>query len=334
MPTENYHATFSSTSTTRTISDQTDFFTMATKKLVERITARVFCHGPGGGNPVTVFRSQEPLSESIQEKLAKQCAWESVMVATPPEELPSMSFYMPSGQEVSFCAHAAIGGARVVSTKEEFSFSTRMDRQVHVVNLPESSSDACLYMRAKFEEAKVSHPPALQRILREHIIGLSNNHLMRTARGQPTFVNASIARPKTMVYVNDLKALRECKAPAPRVGIRTSFETACAALDDSTGIYVYSSLEEPGSWECRQFPRASGYPEDPATGIAAAALAASIYQQGVRLPCYKMYQGMSMGRPSLIQIQELEIDHGKNAYFGIQGSVEIDERDEMEVEEE
>jgi PhzF family phenazine biosynthesis protein len=47
----------------------------------------------------------------------------------------------------------------------------------------------------------------------------------------------------------------------------------CKKLD-STGLYPYAVVDEDNQiFEARQFPKSSGYPEDPATGIAAAALA-------------------------------------------------------------
>lgn len=61
----------------------------------------------------------------------------------------------------------------------------------------------------------------------------------------------------------------------------------------------------------RQFPRASGYPEDPATGVAAAALAASLQHE--RLPWtqqsgrFKFYQGAAMGHASLILVEDVEL---------------------------
>jgi hypothetical protein len=105
---------------------------------VEKITARVFCLGGDGGNPVTIFASQHTLPGSVQRSLAKTCQWESVVLTTNDDissnntaapdnadtasmasssmsssssspSLPSMAFFMPSGEEVSFCAHAAIG---------------------------------------------------------------------------------------------------------------------------------------------------------------------------------------------------------------------------------
>jgi predicted PhzF superfamily epimerase YddE/YHI9 len=373
---------------------------MASRKLVERVTARVFCHGPGGGNPVTVFASQLPLSSTSQARLAKECEWESVMVATNANTnssaagtttrtvtLPEMAFYMPSGEEVSFCAHAALGGASAAlsfqkdaststSTSTECSFRVRMTGDTQVVELPQNNTNtntntnnkdddggimACLHMQANFEEAPVSHAPSLQRLLRERLGITSSDVLM--PRRPPTFVNSSIARPKTLVRLNSVQALENAKPPrAVEVAAvsdhndddndddeqtpttttrrprrpRTSFASACGAIDDSTGIYLYAAKDDEeggGAWECRQFPRASGYPEDPATGIAAAALAASLFHNSVYLPVYKFYQGTTMGRPSLIQVLDLKMD-GTKISFGLKGRVEIDARETIEVDDE
>jgi len=89
---------------------------MTKKKLCERIMARVFCHGSGGGNPVTIFANfasdSTPLAPSLREELARSCEWESVFVtANKPRAQPMMAFFMPTGEQVSFCAHAAIGGS-------------------------------------------------------------------------------------------------------------------------------------------------------------------------------------------------------------------------------
>jgi PhzF family phenazine biosynthesis protein len=310
---------------------------MTTRTLIERVTARVFCHGPGGGNPVTVFASQVPLSASTQERLAQACEWESVMISSPNkvDNTPRMSFYMPSGEEVSFCAHAALGGASAVAKEKNFSFCTSMTDDTHTVKLQndESSNEdhACLYMTVPFEANPVSHTPGLKRLLRDHL-GLSSEHLSpKAGKAFPTFLNASVARPKTLVCVNSLEAL--AKAKTPKVigeNKRFSFASACGAIDESTGIYLYAQKDK-DSWECRQFPRASGYPEDPATGIAAAALAATLFRTGVYSPVYKLFQGTTMGRPSLIEVVGLKETQDSMISFGLQGRVEIDERDTVEV---
>jgi len=95
----------------------------------------------------------------------------------------------------------------------------------------------------------------------------------------------------------------------------------------------------------RQFPRASGYPEDPATGIAAAALACSLkyhQQNAERHNYYRFYQGSAMGKPSLIVLDSLQLREtntgdgasvrcGK-ATFGLTGRVERDDRETIEID--
>lgn len=356
------------------------------KIVVDRITARVFCYGPsgGGGNPVTIFASSKPLSRFHQIRLAKECEWESVMVSTAAAAAavkttdetknslqsstnPIMAFYMPSGTEVNFCAHAALGGAYAALLKpnqtsqgnRECWLETNMDRHMYRVTLPQQDDKeamtnvACLHMTNQiWEEHPVSHRPLLHRLLREHLGLTSSQSAKSYCHGKllPTFCNSSIARPKTLVPVQDLSTLRNLIPPKITPGKRTSFEMACSAIDDSTGIYVYTNRDnEPtvddgeiagsspaatsSSWECRQFPRASGYPEDPATGIAAAALAVSLFRRGFYDSCFNFYQGISMDRPSLIQITDVSLIK-ERATFGIRGRIEIDDRQEMHLPDE
>jgi trans-2,3-dihydro-3-hydroxyanthranilate isomerase len=323
----------------------------STGRALERATARVFCHGSGGGNPVTVFLSQFPISPSTQERLAKACEWESVMVAPAASSTPKvseMAFYMPSGEAVSFCAHAALGGAFAATSTtpaqsdgtDNFVFQSAMmadtEQTVHISNVEnEKAGTARLNMAATYEEAPVSHLPALYRLMRAHL-GLGTEAMVSSGKQYPSLLNASIARPKTLVHLNSLDALMRAKQPSVAVDPkqRNSFAAACGAIDQSTGIYLYANkVDEVGAWECRQFPRASGYPEDPATGIAAAALAGSLYRQGIYLPLYKFYQGTVMQRPSLIEVLDLSIQ-GSAASFTLRGRVEIDSRETIQIEDE
>lgn len=94
--------------------------------------------------------------------------------------------------------------------------------------------------------------------------------------------------------------------------------TAVMKLRVHTGVYLYAPYrDEDYKFECRQFPRPSGYPEDPATGIAAAALAASLHQHDSRNaepcnPTFTFIQGTAMGRPSLTKIQDIQMLKGQS----------------------
>ena len=293
----------------------------ATRTVIDKITARVFCKLKGGGNPVTIFVSSTSSTvgrchpadnddapafflnnNAIQKRLAQSCQWESVMVD---RNLHQMSFFMPTGEQVSFCAHAAMGGAHQLLSSTTHHTSNNTDGSSAVTFTSSLQNDDSSYYKAvvhdhdivslamttQWQESPIAVPPTLYRILRDKI-GLARSSLSPLAINAllPTFCNASIARPKTLVHVPSLQALHgEARAPSIE---NDSFRVACDAIE-STGIYLYTqrvneeddddggnfqSSEDAmySSWECRQFPRASGYPEDPATGIAAAALATSL----------------------------------------------------------
>ena len=61
----------------------------------------------------------------------------------------------------------------------------------------------------------------------------------------------------------------------------------------------------PHTFEARQFPKSSGYPEDAATGVAAAALAFGLLAAGrvAKTDQIRVLQGRAMGRPSAIAVR-------------------------------
>eukprot|EP00977_Amphora_coffeiformis_P014955 scaffold4269_cov168-Amphora_coffeaeformis.AAC.6 len=260
----------------------------------------------------------------------------------------TLQYYMPTGEEVSFCAHAAMGGVLQLynQLEEPFPFYSAMKKEKKKNDDKEeessSSSTAIVHkdnivsleLREEWQASKIPHPPSLQRLLRE-ACGVASTSLVKPPGPEdyPTFCNYSTSRPKTLVYINSLEALHNARAPTnPQV-----FQRACDALE-TTGLYLYSPVpDEPGSFECRQFPRASNYKEDPATGIAASALAVALQQTNNTstsihaVPRYKFYQGTAMGRPSLILVEDLQFHKDENnpekqeVSFRLLGKVEVDD---------
>jgi len=80
----------------------------------------------------------------------------------------------------------------------------------------------------------------------------------------------------------------------------------CAAIG-STGLYPYAVHEGTAQlFEARQFPKSSGYPQDAATGIAAAALAFRLLESGFvarDATPIRVLQGPAMGRLSQIDLR-------------------------------
>jgi PhzF family phenazine biosynthesis protein len=111
--------------------------------------------------------------------------------------------------------------------------------------------------------------------------------------------NASTSRVKTLIPL---------KSAALLDGLRPDFariERICEAIG-STGLYPFAvSDAERRVFDARQFPKTSGYPEDAATGIAAAALAFGLLESGQAAAddTIRVRQGRTMGRPSEIAVR-------------------------------
>lgn len=256
--------------------------------------ARVFTHKiKNGGNPVTVFllpatntaaESKTP-NENLMKQLAQKCEWESVVVAK--THTPTLFFYMPSGEQVSFCAHAAMGAAAIINQKlgignrlenDSISLDFQTGEGDHNQVLISSSSDgnatAELKMKKELQESQVDFD-IVSKLLNE--VGLDvDQDVIRN--GNDPFLNSSVARYKTLIPIVSMEKLHSATNPKDP----DLFRDLCDAID-STGIYLYSKVQSShnNQYEARQFPRASGYSEDPATGIAAAALVCSLEKRNV-----------------------------------------------------
>ncbi|MCJ2062728.1 PhzF family phenazine biosynthesis protein [Methylobacterium sp. J-088] len=104
---------------------------------------------------------------------------------------------------------------------------------------------------------------------------------------------AVTARVKSLVPMRDPDRLQALVADPVAV------EAACRRIG-STGLYPYAVVAGAARrFEARQFPRASGYPRDAATGIAAAALVVGpLRDRAIAADDrpIRVYQGRAMGR--------------------------------------
>ena len=309
------------------------------------------CSQRDGGNPVTIFypfgNDKSAVSLSGQERiaLARSCAWESVMVEPHNDpKVHSFRFFMPSGEEVSFCGHAAIGASAFVANRHmllKANNSLSAEISASELLLPFATADNSLYdsivcgnkvkltMNILHEETDcnaMTMGATLDELLCE--MGLTSSKIL-VGSNLPLYINSSVARPKTLIPIKSIEQLNAATPPDDP----DKFCKLCDSIN-STGIYLYSKLnndqnETDHRFECRQFPRASGYPEDPATGIAAGALAASLYVRGLGKKSYSVNQGTAMGKPSSIQV-EIDDCIDNQMTLSYSGSVVLDSITERE----
>ena len=165
-------------------------------------------------------------------------------------------------------------------------------------------SEAELLMECEHYESECNNTgSSLSDFLQE--IGLNEDDIDNDTAS--TFLNSSVARSKTLIPVKSAERLHAATAPKDA----TKFQQMCESID-STGLYLYDSSSTMNNIECRQFPKSSGYAEDPATGIAAGALVASLHRHQMTSNNYlddvgglstTILQGTAMRRPSQIKVK-------------------------------
>ena len=303
---------------------------MSTTNRVVFVSARAFTHPEkkGGGNPVDIFMAPSTTSKE-RINLAKSCSWESIVIDNTNSDLPKFHFFMPSGEEVSFCGHAAIGACSflvnqhsiISSTSEEesnnnvlsqrsiesISFETAVEGLQYDAKVSKGEVELIMNTKHYEQECSKSQNCCLEDLLSE--IGLSNSDVSSDSDTLPVFINSSVARYKTLIPIASIETLHAATNPKDP----DKFRNLCESLD-STGIYLYSicthkeetkeTVEEKSvTLECRQFPKSSGYSEDAATGIAAGGLACSLYKRGINVEHFNILQGTAMGRPSNVKVK-------------------------------
>lgn len=100
------------------------------RPLAKVVSARAFIspRDDRGGNPVTIFHLSTPTTSDERSKLAQSCHWESIIIddngsvdSEAGEILPKSHFYMPSGEEVSFCGREFSNLYRMLCSADAYS---------------------------------------------------------------------------------------------------------------------------------------------------------------------------------------------------------------------
>lgn len=264
---------------------------------LEVIHTRVFAAALGGGNPCPVVLGADSLGEEDMQNLARDFGLDTAFVLRPtsPSADLRIRYFVPH-HEMGISGHASIAAvtvalsrgllrgrrARLQTISGDFDTAYEQDgggtwRVTLAQNAPVfgASVDASTAARA---------------------LGIATEEIELSAG--PIQV-VSVSRGKLLVPLRDEQVLNR---------LTPDFESLwwlCESLEVS-GLYPFTRLtDKPGAnAEARQFPLRAGFPEDAATGVAAAALAAYL----ARYDCasadghyeFRIAQGYAMGRPSQI----------------------------------
>ncbi|AOK06361.1 PhzF family phenazine biosynthesis isomerase [Burkholderia sp. AU28942] len=264
--------------------------------IVQRVRlVRVFSTTDEGGNPAPVVLDANGWSDAQMKEVARRYGLESgfVMRAVDPRHDFRFRFFVPN-HEMEMCGHAALGALWLLRQTGAWRTNTALIETLSgSVEARYDASDA----RIEVSQPAGRTEPVVDVALIARTLDVLN--LVAGDLLPVGIVNATTSRTKTLVPVRSTSRLNAITPKLDQV------EGLCDALS-STGLYPFSPVvSAPHVFEARQFPRASGYPEDAATGIAAAALLYGAHRYGLVAAGGRgivVRQGVAMGRPSAITV--------------------------------
>jgi PhzF family phenazine biosynthesis protein len=209
----------------------------------------VFCHRGGGGNPTGLALDASRITDDQMRGVAEACGHESGFILPPSGGSPAADFrfrYFVPRHEMEMCGHATVGALWLLRDKGRIDPGTY---RIETLSGPVTG-----YVGETIEITQPRGTVAAADEFRDDILDVLR--LDSTALADRPIQNAHTSRVKTLVPVRDADTLNAIQPDFPRV------EALCDALG-STGLYPYAVISESdGTFEARQFPRASGYPED------------------------------------------------------------------------
>jgi PhzF family phenazine biosynthesis protein len=258
----------------------------------------VFVNGPGGGNPVPLVAHAGAMRDSDMQALARRHGHESAFLLRPSDARAQwrLRFFVPK-HEMEMCGHATVG---TLWALRQWGWWTSPTAVVETASgLVDVAWDA---QRGRVWVSQ----PRVRWSLPTPVHGQQVADVLGTGGDNVRVVNARTSRVKTLVALCSQPML---DALAPDAG---QVQAVCEAMD-STGLYPFALLSaDPAGvvLAARQFPKRSGYPEDAATGVAAAALWGYLQAEGTipagdkeRPVVCTVRQGEAMGRPSAIEVK-------------------------------
>jgi trans-2,3-dihydro-3-hydroxyanthranilate isomerase len=265
----------------------------------EFVTVDVFTEQRFGGNPLAVFPDASGLSEADMQALAMELNLSETTFVLPPDNpqhSAKVRIFTPRA-ELQFAGHPNVGTA--------FVLARRMDAPPGHLTFEEGAGLVRVHLlrgaAGVVTGARMSAPRSLSMGIEVPVeavavcVGLSPDDIATNVH--PPVV-ASVGMPIVVAEVSNVAALS--RATPDDAGFRR-----VAVAHPEAGhvlIYLYVVLEgDARRLRARLFGPLAGVPEDPATGSAAATLAAMLTSfapgEDVNL-AYEIEQGAEMGRPS------------------------------------
>lgn len=285
---------------------------------LELFYTRVFAAAPGGGNPCPVILGADTLTKDQMQYFAREFGLDTAFVLRPSDSGADLRIrYFVPDHEMGISVHASIAAVTVV-VSQGLLRSGRVRLQTIsglfdvVSEMQHGGYPVTVQQRVPVFGASVEANVAAQ------VLGVAPQDIDPN-RGPIQCV--SVSREKLLVPLRSQTVLRRLTPDMD------SLWRLCEALGVS-GLYPFvRATEVPDAYaEARQFPLRAGFPEDAATGVAAAALGGYLTRYDYALADgrheFRIAQGYAMGHPSKIDVCA-ESFGGQITRISVRGIAEI-----------
>jgi len=278
------------------------------------VIADVFTEKAFGGNQLAVFTEAEGLSDRAMQAFAREINFAESTFVLPPrnrQHTCQVRIFTPE-KELPFAGHPTVGTAAVlihVGKVQSDLQSLTFEEGVGPVRVEIERGKTPTFTRLVLErEAEIpSDTPGRKEAAAA--LSLSDGAVLDTWF-------ASVGLRFSFVHLRDPETVD--RASLDRAAWSANFAKAWAAP-----LFLFSGDLAPGSrLYARMFAPGLGVSEDPATGSACAALAATLAareRQGEGDFAWRVDQGVAMGRPSVIEARA-EKRRGRVAKVSVGGS--------------
>lgn len=253
------------------------------------LTLDVFTDAPFGGNPLAVIPDASALPATALQNIAAEFNYSETTFVYPPENpdhTARVRIFTPT-MEVPFAGHPTIGTA-IALARIGHGPEMTLELGIGPINTHATPSAARFTTTAALETLAEPSPDEIAAALT-----LSPAQIKTTSHAP---IMASLGLPFTISEVTSREALAACQPDI--AAFRAGNEKYPGALDFAQFAY----WRGPDALHARMFAPLDDIPEDPATGSAAATLAALLAQITGQDQNLTLLQGEDMGRPSCITL--------------------------------
>jgi len=268
----------------------------------EFVTVNVFTGTRFAGNPLAVFPDARGLTDAQMQAIAAEFNLSETTFVLPPDNPQNharVRIFTPK-VELPFAGHPNVGTGFVVASRME-------DPPEHLV-FEELAGLVRAHIQRGPDNAitgvRIAAPRALSidiAIPTETVAACASLELADIATTSHTPLIASVGTPFVIAEVASVAALSRA---SPDIAAFRAAAEAFGEISTRFSLYLYAQLDgDTTRLRARMFAPLGGVLEDPATGSAAAALAALLTSMAPTENAdlhYEIDQGVEMGRPSQI----------------------------------